>query len=76
MTSCRLLRDPKPLVVGIGWVVDCAEQLKHVEETSHLVDLDGVNVAGINKVRFFCERLPREINKFAAPSFHSSKITC
>lgn len=59
--------------------MDCAEQLKHVDETSHLVDLDGVNVAGINKVRFFCERLPREINnahKIAAPSFYSSKIIC
>ncbi len=46
----RLLRDPKPLVVGLGWVVQCVEQRKHVDETNFLVDLEGVNVAGINKV--------------------------
>ena len=52
LTIHRLLRDPKPLVVDIGWVVECVEQWKHVDETPHLIDLDGVNVAGINKVSF------------------------
>lgn len=47
----RLLRDPKPLVVGISWVVECVEQRKQVDETKFLVDLDGMNVAGTNKVR-------------------------
>lgn len=47
----RLLRDPKPLVVGIGWVVKCVEERKHIDETDFLVDVEGVNVAGINKVR-------------------------
>lgn len=51
-TNRRLLRDPKPLVVGIGWVVECVEQRRHVDETAHFFDLDGVNVAGINKVSF------------------------
>jgi hypothetical protein len=46
----RLLQDPKPLVVGIGWVVECVEQRTHVDEARFNVDLDGMNVAGINKV--------------------------
>ncbi|KAG5653515.1 hypothetical protein H0H81_012588 [Sphagnurus paluster] len=48
----RLLRDPKPLVVGIAWVVECVEQRKRVDETKFLIDLDGVNVSGTNKVKF------------------------
>ncbi|CAA7259035.1 unnamed protein product [Cyclocybe aegerita] len=51
VTRYRLLRDPKPFVVGIGWVVECVEQRKHVDETNFLVDLEGVNVAGIHKRR-------------------------
>ncbi|KAG6891493.1 hypothetical protein C0992_005632 [Termitomyces sp. T32_za158] len=47
----RLLRDPKPLVVGIAWVVECVEQKKHIDEARFLVDLDGVNVSGTNKRR-------------------------
>ncbi|KAF9012471.1 hypothetical protein BDQ17DRAFT_1343966 [Cyathus striatus] len=47
----RLLRDPKPFVVGIGWVVDCVEQRKRVDESAYLIDLDGVNVVGTNKRR-------------------------
>ncbi|KAJ3514795.1 hypothetical protein NLJ89_g2166 [Agrocybe chaxingu] len=51
VTRYRLLRDPKPFVVGIGWVVECVEQRKHVDETNFLVDLEGVNVAGTHKRR-------------------------
>ncbi|KAF9565564.1 hypothetical protein CPC08DRAFT_704545 [Agrocybe pediades] len=47
----RLLRDPKPLVVGIAWVVDCVEQLKHIDEKDYLVDIEHTNVAGVNKRR-------------------------
>jgi len=46
----RLLQDPKPLVVGIGWVVECVEQRARVEEARFSVDLGGINVAGTNKV--------------------------
>jgi hypothetical protein len=48
----RLLRDPKPLVIGIGWVVECAEQQKRVEEAEFLVDLENAHFAGTNKVSF------------------------
>ncbi|KAG6836562.1 hypothetical protein H0H93_006789 [Arthromyces matolae] len=47
----RLLRDPKPHVVGIAWVVECVEQRKLVDEARFLVDLDGYNVSGTNKRR-------------------------
>jgi hypothetical protein len=46
----RLLQDPKPLVVGIGWVVECVEQRACVDEARFSIDLDGMNVAGTNKV--------------------------
>jgi hypothetical protein len=46
----RLLREPKPLVVGIAWVVECVEQRRRVDEAKFIVNLDGVNVAGTNKV--------------------------
>ncbi|KAJ8508880.1 hypothetical protein ONZ45_g8888 [Pleurotus djamor] len=41
----------KPAVVGITWVVDCAEQKTRVDETAYLIDLEGVNVAGVTKRR-------------------------
>ncbi|KAG6861163.1 hypothetical protein C0995_003172 [Termitomyces sp. Mi166 len=47
----RLLRDPKPFVVGIAWVVECVEQRKHIDEAKFLVDLDGINISGTNKRR-------------------------
>ncbi|KAG5723399.1 hypothetical protein E4T56_gene14234 [Termitomyces sp. T112] len=47
----RLLRDPKPFVVGIAWVVECVEQRKRIDEAKFLVDLDGINVSGTNKRR-------------------------
>lgn len=51
LTRYRSLRDPKPLVVGIAWVVECVEQRRRVDEAKFIVNLDGVNVAGTNKRR-------------------------
>lgn len=51
LTRYRLLNEPRPLVVGIAWVVECVEQRARVDETRFLVDLENVNVAGTNKVR-------------------------
>ncbi len=51
---CRKLKN-KPHVVGIAWVVECAERKEKADETPHLIDLDGVNVAGVVKVSvLFC----------------------
>ena len=47
----RLLRDPKPLVVGIAWVVECVEQRQRVDETNFLIDLEEVNLLAGNKVK-------------------------
>ncbi|PPQ66303.1 hypothetical protein CVT24_007300 [Panaeolus cyanescens] len=47
----KLLRDPKPLVVGIGWVVECVEKRHHVDEKNFLVDLDTMNATANNKRR-------------------------
>jgi hypothetical protein len=47
----RMLRDPKPLVVGIAWVVECVEQRKRVEETKFLVDVEDMHYGtGTSKV--------------------------
>ena len=46
-----MLRDPKPLVVGIAWVVECVEQRKRVEETKFLVDVEDMYYStGASKV--------------------------
>jgi len=43
LTRYRMLRDPKPLVVGIAWVVECVEQRKRVDETKFLVDVEDIH---------------------------------
>ena len=57
--------DTKPLVVGITWVVECAEKRERVKETPFLVDLYLENVAGTNKV---CRPRPR----LCAPAYATS----
>ncbi|KAJ7798316.1 hypothetical protein B0H14DRAFT_2306100, partial [Mycena olivaceomarginata] len=34
---------PKPLVVGMEWVVQSAEERTHVDETLYLIDMDDMN---------------------------------
>lgn len=51
LTRYRLLKERRPLVVGIAWVVECAEQRMQVDETRFLINLDEENVAGVNKRR-------------------------
>ncbi|KAH9060539.1 hypothetical protein EDB87DRAFT_1726860 [Lactarius vividus] len=78
LTKYRLMRDPKPLVVGISWVVECTEQRKRVEENDFIVDLEGLNIAGNNKRRR--SMLPKHISSniqshtIAAPSQPSSSL--
>lgn len=55
----RMLRDPKPLVVGIAWVVECVEQRKRVDETKFLVDVEDMNYGtGNGKVYNFSSHIP------------------
>ncbi|KAG1865912.1 hypothetical protein DFJ58DRAFT_655008 [Suillus subalutaceus] len=60
LTRYRLLNDPKPLVVGIAWVVECVEQRSRVDEAKFKVDLEMVNIAGTNKKRR--SMLPRHMS--------------
>ncbi|KAH9073086.1 hypothetical protein EDB83DRAFT_2220172 [Lactarius deliciosus] len=78
LTKYRLMREPKPLVVGISWVVECTEQRRRVEESDFIVDLEGLNIAGNNKRRR--SMLPKHISSniqshtMAAPSQPSSSL--
>ncbi|KAH9177811.1 hypothetical protein EDB89DRAFT_1844241 [Lactarius sanguifluus] len=78
LTKYRLMRDPKPHVVGISWVVECTEQRRRVEENDFIVDLEGLNIAGNNKRRR--SMLPKHISSniqshtMAAPSQPSSSL--
>ena len=47
----RLLDEPRPKIVGIGWVVACAEKREQVDEERYKVNIDNINVAGTLKVR-------------------------
>ena len=70
------MRDPKPFVVGISWVVECAEKCRRVGEENFLVDLDGLNVAGNNKVSIpYCHTIGvrPDILIQIAPAFYASK---
>ncbi|KAM5531113.1 hypothetical protein V8D89_015227 [Ganoderma adspersum] len=51
LKSYRMRSDPKPHVVGIAWVVECAEQQRKVEEARFAVNLTLINIAGGNKRR-------------------------
>jgi hypothetical protein len=44
----RLLNEPRPIVVGIAWVVECVEQRTLLKEERFKIDLDVVDT---NKVR-------------------------
>ncbi|KIJ55383.1 hypothetical protein M422DRAFT_151292 [Sphaerobolus stellatus SS14] len=52
VTKYKLLPEPKPLVVSIGWVVECVEKRQHVDETRFLVNLNEFGIAGGANVRF------------------------
>ncbi|PBK74307.1 hypothetical protein ARMSODRAFT_951937 [Armillaria solidipes] len=41
--------ETKPFVVGLQWIVECAEKLQHLDETQYAISLEGINIAGINK---------------------------
>lgn len=43
-----MLNDPKPFVVGIAWVVECAEKRAKVGEERFKIDVNMINVAGGN----------------------------
>ncbi|KAF8513490.1 hypothetical protein JB92DRAFT_2721312 [Gautieria morchelliformis] len=46
ISKYKLLPEPRPLPVSIGWVVECVEKRAHVDETRFLVNLNEIGVAG------------------------------
>ncbi|KAJ7843906.1 hypothetical protein B0H14DRAFT_2511449 [Mycena olivaceomarginata] len=43
LSQYRGLTDPKPLVVGMGWVAQSAEKRARVDEALYLIDMDDMN---------------------------------
>ncbi|KAJ7939656.1 hypothetical protein B0H13DRAFT_1550362, partial [Mycena leptocephala] len=56
-TRFRGLPDPKPLVVGMEWVVQSAEKRTHVDETLYLIDMDDMNTTTTKRHRSMLPRL-------------------
>ncbi|KAI0799962.1 hypothetical protein C8Q74DRAFT_1191408 [Fomes fomentarius] len=63
--------DPKPHVVGIAWVVECVEQRIKVDESRFTVNLQHMNVAGVNKVRLPCRLVLSEGSNSRASLDHA-----
>lgn len=40
LTKYRSLPEPKPAVVGIGWVVECVEKREKAETTRYTISLE------------------------------------
>ncbi len=40
LTKFRALAEPKPAVVGIGWVVQCVEKREKADVTRYLISLE------------------------------------
>ena len=40
LTRYRTLADPKPVVVGIGWVVECVEKREKAETARYVISLE------------------------------------
>lgn len=51
LTKHKLYDDPKPFLVGIGWVVECVEKREHVNEERFQVKTDEVSALDLKKVR-------------------------
>jgi len=40
LTRYRALAEPRPVVVGIGWVVECVEKREKVDPTRYIINLE------------------------------------
>ncbi|KAJ7730212.1 hypothetical protein B0H14DRAFT_2409633, partial [Mycena olivaceomarginata] len=54
----RALPEPKPLVVGMEWVVRSTENRTHEEEIAYLVDMDNMNTTTIKVLVFLLHLNP------------------
>lgn len=51
LTKYKLYDDPKPFLIGIGWVVQCVEKRARVDEESFAVKTDQVSALDLKKRR-------------------------
>lgn len=51
LTKHALYDDPKPSLVGIGWVVECVEKREHIGEERFKVKTDEVSALDLKKAR-------------------------
>ncbi|KAJ7496976.1 hypothetical protein FB451DRAFT_1017825 [Mycena latifolia] len=56
-TRYKALADPKPLVVGMEWVVQSAEKRNHEDETPYLIDMDDMNTTATKRRKSMLPRL-------------------
>ncbi|KAJ7690728.1 hypothetical protein B0H17DRAFT_1179847 [Mycena rosella] len=56
-TRYKALSDPKPLVVGMEWVVQSAEKRNHEDETPYLIDMDDMNTTATKRRKSMLPRL-------------------
>ncbi|KAJ7939635.1 hypothetical protein B0H13DRAFT_1586969 [Mycena leptocephala] len=62
LRSYRQLPEPKPLVVGMEWVVQCAKKGAHENETPYLVDPEDMNTSTMKVFCFILALQPQLIN--------------
>ncbi|KAJ7076858.1 hypothetical protein B0H15DRAFT_790117 [Mycena belliarum] len=53
----KALSEPKPLVVGMEWVVQSAEKRNHEDETPYLIDMDDMNTTATKRRKSMLPRL-------------------
>ncbi|KAG9127708.1 hypothetical protein FRC07_010631 [Ceratobasidium sp. 392] len=51
LTKHKLYDDPRPCLVGIGWVVECAEKRQHVNEERFAIKTDEVSALDLRERR-------------------------
>ncbi|KAJ7125056.1 hypothetical protein C8R44DRAFT_874897 [Mycena epipterygia] len=56
-TKYKALSDPKPLVVGMEWVVQSAEKRSHQDEAPYLIDMDDMNTTATKRRKSMLPRL-------------------
>ncbi|QRW12707.1 PTCB-BRCT domain protein [Ceratobasidium sp. AG-Ba] len=63
LTKHKLYDDPKPFLVGIGWVVECVEKREHVGEERFAIKTDEVSALDLRERRK--SQLPHQMQDMA-----------
>ncbi|KAJ7863675.1 hypothetical protein B0H13DRAFT_1093058 [Mycena leptocephala] len=57
LSRYRRLPDPKPLVVGIEWVIQSAKKGTHEDETPYIIDANDMNTTAMKRRKAMLPRL-------------------